>query len=206
MKQINKKEIKMESGSVYIEFIFVLPILFVITLWSTELINQIRYFNSAITLSKTAAEYVSRDCSSEVAIRTTDCIEYIPRELNTMAQSISAGSHVAIRVFYNIDPNNPSSYEVFDISNEYLDPTNKNIKFDYPPTGDAAGFHCDTLGNEINLPSKLNIRGLSSFVVAESYVYYKPIVPYIPLFWLSQEDYEVGEGAEDIYICDHTIL
>ena len=63
IKNINETE---EKGSVYIEFIFVLPILFVMALWTTELVNQIRYFNSAVTLSKAAAEYVARDCSTEV--------------------------------------------------------------------------------------------------------------------------------------------
>lgn len=209
MEQLHIKENKqMERGSAYIEFIFVLPILFVIACWSTELINQIRYFNSAISMSKAAAEYVSRDCSTEIALQTTDCIEIIPRELNQIAELISPGSHVAIRVNYIGRDNRP---HVFDISERLSQ--NSGDAYEYPDADNNRSFRCVSLGSPNLLNKNFNNRNypnLNSLVIAESYIHYTPIVPYIPMFWMSNDKGNSGmnagpNGGNDFFICDITV-
>ena len=136
------------------------------------------------------------------------CIEYIPKELDILAQSISQGSHVSIRVNYlNMDGNLQNFY----MSESDVTIGSTTVNFEYPEQGSNA-YRCISVGDNSHFdidPTNLYPH-LNSLVIAESYIRYLPIVPYIPLFWLAQDSdndhYQVGDGESDVYICDQTIL
>lgn len=198
---------KKEQASILIEFIFVMPLLFVVTLWAVELVNQLQYFNKALTLSQYTAQYFFRECSTFRDLYMTDCAERILFEMNGFAKKISAGSRVEVLIkYFNEEDEKYHDYYVR-----------------VPGRGGiycGAGINCGVCGNMISCDGQetvrcrnidgidvSNIQRLSfladAIIIAQSYIDYHPIISSIPLLGLGGGGQFTSNAR---FICDQTII
>jgi len=198
-----KQEIT-QAGNVMVELAIVLPLLVILCFWTLELALELNDFNTAVTLSKQTANYVYKECATERDVQMTSCPARILDNLNTILagnineiqngqpEPIHQGmqSHIAFAVYYrSIDGS---------IRNYYVSSNNPNTDF-----VNDNGNRCQQQQNfDIDAQTLLNNNpSLSSVVVAQAFVYHKPITGRLCEFWGGQND--CGDGY---YICDTTIL
>lgn len=157
-----------QHGSVLVEFILILPLVFLICLAAIDLSRAIRTFKIASTMSREVANMVFRECVTSDQAERSDCLNGVHGRIQGLATVLAPGSEVLVTLFIS-QPGRGILTETRTVGTRpfrYADTAALDA-----PTGTNGLLR---IGESAIDPS---ITERQAIVVGEAYVPFNPLVP-----------------------------